>query len=244
MPRKRLPNRLDEILEAATQAFILKGYRAARVDEIAAEVGISSATVYLYAATKEALFALVLRRLFGHDVRALPSPFVFENGLSLVGLAYEYLQRANHTPVLDRLIAGGIDSNAPGFEAVVDELYDLVFRHHRAITLIERCGKDWPELEMLFRNELRAELITKLQGYIALDDRLFGMPDDHTAARAIIEMIAWFAMHRFAADDTSRFEDRVAKETVTTILVRAFTNDNQNEKPASGGIARYRDRRK
>ncbi|ATO32473.1 Fatty acid metabolism regulator protein [Dickeya dianthicola] len=45
-----------EILEAAFEEFSIKGYAAARLDDIAKRIGISKGTIYLYFPTKEALF--------------------------------------------------------------------------------------------------------------------------------------------------------------------------------------------
>jgi AcrR family transcriptional regulator len=230
MARKRAPDRLENILEAATQAFITRGYRATRVDEIAADAEISSATVYLYASSKEALFALVLRRLFGHDVHSLASPYEIERGTSLVNLAVDYLRESASTPLLDRALAKeNARATRDDFASIVRELYQLVFRHRRAITLIEKCGRDWPELQLLFRNDLRAKLLQKIERYLDQTRGIVVMPDTKTAARAILELIAWFAMHRFTAANTSAYDDAISEQTATTILVRAFTIEKNDK---------------
>ncbi len=48
--------RPSEILEAAFQEFSLRGYEAARIEDIAARLGVTKGTVYFYFPTKEALF--------------------------------------------------------------------------------------------------------------------------------------------------------------------------------------------
>ena len=48
--------RPQEIMEAAFEEFAIKGYAAARLDDIARRLGISKGTIYLYFPTKEALF--------------------------------------------------------------------------------------------------------------------------------------------------------------------------------------------
>lgn len=48
--------RPDEILEAAFEEFSIKGYAAARLEDIASRLGVSKGTLYLYFPTKEALF--------------------------------------------------------------------------------------------------------------------------------------------------------------------------------------------
>lgn len=60
--RRRAEARPDEVLDAALDLFIEKGYAATRVDDIAARAGISKGAVYLYFPSKEAIIeGLVLR---------------------------------------------------------------------------------------------------------------------------------------------------------------------------------------
>lgn len=50
-----------EILRAALNEFFSKGFAAARVEDIATEVGVTKGTVYFYFESKEELFAQVVR---------------------------------------------------------------------------------------------------------------------------------------------------------------------------------------
>lgn len=61
---KRARQKLErpgEILEAAVEEFVRKGYMAARVEDVAQAVGVTKGTVYFYFETKEALFSAVIR---------------------------------------------------------------------------------------------------------------------------------------------------------------------------------------
>lgn len=61
--RTRRPEaRPDEILDAALKVFTDKGFASARVDDVAAEAGLSKGAVYLYFDSKEALFEALVRR--------------------------------------------------------------------------------------------------------------------------------------------------------------------------------------
>jgi AcrR family transcriptional regulator len=61
--RSRRPEaRPDEILNAALKVFTEKGFAAARVDDVAAAAGVSKGAIYLYFASKEALFEALVRR--------------------------------------------------------------------------------------------------------------------------------------------------------------------------------------
>jgi AcrR family transcriptional regulator len=60
--QRRKEARPAEIVEAALAVFAEKGFRAARIDEVAARAGISKGTLYLYFSSKEELFKAVVRQ--------------------------------------------------------------------------------------------------------------------------------------------------------------------------------------
>ncbi len=61
-PRKRRKEaRPSELLAAAIEAFVEKGYAAARLEDVAARAGVSKGTLYLYYENKEALFKAVIQ---------------------------------------------------------------------------------------------------------------------------------------------------------------------------------------
>jgi TetR/AcrR family transcriptional regulator, cholesterol catabolism regulator len=53
---------LDQVLDAAARVFGEKGFEDARIEDIAAELGILKGSLYYYAATKAELLFLVTRR--------------------------------------------------------------------------------------------------------------------------------------------------------------------------------------
>lgn len=63
--RRRAADRPDEVLDAAVQLFMERGFAAARVDDIAAAAGISKGAVYQYFPTKQAIFEALVRRAVG-----------------------------------------------------------------------------------------------------------------------------------------------------------------------------------
>jgi AcrR family transcriptional regulator len=62
-------NRRDLIVEVAMRHFADHGYRGARVEDIAAEVGVAKGTVFLHFGNKEGLFLAAFQRA----VRELPA---------------------------------------------------------------------------------------------------------------------------------------------------------------------------
>lgn len=59
---RRKQARPGELLDAALDLFVEKGFAATRVEEVAALAGVSKGTLFLYFATKEDLFKAVARQ--------------------------------------------------------------------------------------------------------------------------------------------------------------------------------------
>ncbi|CAN7570822.1 helix-turn-helix domain containing protein [Devosia sp. LjRoot16] len=84
--RRRAEARPDEVLDAALELFIEKGFASTRVEDIAKRAGLSKGTVYLYFPSKEALLEGLVRRVArlqsgrcriwpsSKAIRACPSP--------------------------------------------------------------------------------------------------------------------------------------------------------------------------
>lgn len=62
-PRRRKDTRPAELLAAALDVFAEKGFAAARMEDIAARAGAAKGTLYLYFASKEAVFEALVRTL-------------------------------------------------------------------------------------------------------------------------------------------------------------------------------------
>jgi AcrR family transcriptional regulator len=59
--QRRKAERPSELVHAALDLFVERGYTATRLDDVARCAGVSKATVYLYFESKEALFRAVVR---------------------------------------------------------------------------------------------------------------------------------------------------------------------------------------
>jgi AcrR family transcriptional regulator len=226
MPRVRSPGRLDEILAAATDQFIANGYRLARIEDIAERAGVAPATVHLYARTKEALFDLVVRRALGdQSVHAEPLPYAAPPASELIERLWQRLNAAADFP---RLAGAGTEVPEEGgvaeLEGIVAEFYDWLMQHHRAIKLIERCAREWPELAALFYRQFRRTCLDRLTTHLdrrAAQSALRTTPDAAIAARVIVETVSFFAMHRHSAPD-SGMDDARARAVVLDMVTHAL----------------------
>jgi len=60
--QRRKHTRPQELLDAALDVFVEKGFAAARTEEVARRAGVSKGTLYLYYPSKEELFKAVVRQ--------------------------------------------------------------------------------------------------------------------------------------------------------------------------------------
>ncbi len=59
--QRRAEARPQELLDAALQEFVTRGYAATRLETVASRAGVSKGTPYLYYANKVELFKAVVR---------------------------------------------------------------------------------------------------------------------------------------------------------------------------------------
>lgn len=68
--QRRKEARPQELLEAALELFVEKGFAATRSEEVAARAGVSKGTLYLYFPSKEELLKAVIHQTLSADIAA------------------------------------------------------------------------------------------------------------------------------------------------------------------------------
>jgi len=68
--RRRKDARPQELLDAALELFVEKGFAATRAEEVAQRAGVSKGTLYLYYPSKEELLKAVIREHLGSRIAA------------------------------------------------------------------------------------------------------------------------------------------------------------------------------
>jgi AcrR family transcriptional regulator len=227
MARKIPENRFVDLVDAATEVFIARGYRRTQMSDVAEAVGVAKGTIYGYVESKEALFALCLRYA---DHRGpikvpahlpLPSPHSGETG----AWVKEWLAKGAVPPTLTAaLTRERADDPRAELEAVVRECYRVQERNHRAIKLIDRCS-DHPDLAAIWqtagREASRAALVRYVESRVAAG-QLRPVPNARLAARMIIEVIATWAMHIKWDRSPEDFDPSEARENAIDFLVTAL----------------------
>lgn len=231
MTKLREAGRLAAIVEAATELFMAQGYMGTRMDQIARRAEVSAGNVYLYAESKESLFDLVLAHTVGAlRMEDVEFPYRTRDRGSVIESVWERVEEIASFPWLTAASDPAAGSGPPPedpraeLDRIVRELYGFLARYRRFIRLVQRCARDWPEIEALFYKQFRREGLGRLTAYLERRTAagLFRrMPDTPAVARIIFEVASFFAMHRHSAVD-SEMDDRVAEEAVVQFVLNAL----------------------
>ena len=215
---------LDRIIDSARSIFISDGYRHARIDLVARLAGVSVGTVYRYVEGKEALFELVLRRAAGDPAAvALPRPFRTGHAATLVTDLRRWLTES--APLARLRAAQDIDrpADAAGeFEDIVRAIYRWYLAYGAALSLIERCARDRPDLAAM-DDALRRDLQVLVARY--LERRMTSgivrrLPDANLAARVLALNCAALAAEHEVSLSAQAME--AAEATLIGLMSSAF----------------------
>jgi AcrR family transcriptional regulator len=224
MPRVKAANRIDHIADAATEVFIIHGYGAAKIAQIAERAKVGPGTIYLYAAGKEALFDLAIRRAMEDpSVWSMTFPHPAPEPGAVADALWRCLQNASHFPQLWLAAESPPPENITiEVEGIVRELYRWLHRYRRAIKLVERCRGEWPDVAQVFYRRFWRGGVRRLADYLQRRSReglLPARPDHLAAAHLIVESVTWMAVHREWAADGAMIPSAVAEETTIRMVV-------------------------
>ena len=237
MVRNKTRNRLRDFVATAAQIFSQKGYRRTQMADVTSALGLSPGAIYRYLESKEALFDLAVRHALDPDYPlgdgSLPVQTP-EPGATLAFLESVMAQRAEM-----RLLSEAVRSAEPTeiraeFEGIIRELYSKLSQNRGGLNLIERCALDWPELAVLWFEQVRSRVIEDLERY--LKARIEGnwfrpVPDTLAAARLIVEVAFAFAVHRHDDPFPTLMDEHTAEDTVVDNLLHAYL---LSERPVKG----------
>jgi AcrR family transcriptional regulator len=229
VPRQRPPQRLDELMSAATRVFSAMGYRRAQMADVARELGVSAGTLYLYAESKEALFDLVVRHGLDDDA-VVPADIALPVRTPAPGATLAHLRsaidQAAHWPLLDAALRGRAAKGVePELTAILSELAGSMRRHRWGLILLSRSALDWPELATVFLGGLRKRILDDLEAYLRRrikTDKLRAVPDPAIAAIFINETLAFWVLHRLGDPGYAAIPDDVAERIAVDMLVHAL----------------------
>ena len=223
MARRRPPDRLDQILDAATRVFARTGLEGSKMSDVAEAAGVSQGTLYNYVESKEALFRLLLDRGLGAPA---PAPAAFPLRSPAVGaLALRMEEAIDATFVLPRLEEAlarrRVTDAAAELTAVVDEFFDRTLATRQAADVLERSARDVPELAAVFYGKVRRGLFQKITTLVErrMQSGHYHRRDPRVVARLVIETVTTFARHIYRDIEPPEFDlDRARIDIVGTLV--------------------------
>lgn len=168
MDNQERQSKEQQILAAAEQEFLTKGYDGARTTSIAQAAGVTHAMLHYYFRTKEQLFERIVDEKFetmSHSMFAImgdPSLPIVERIKGGIEAHFDFIA-AN--PLLPRFVINEIISRPERYKllykrmgAVIDNVYcDLQFEIDRSA---ERGEIEWVDVKMLFISVLSLNIFT------------------------------------------------------------------------------------
>ncbi len=236
MPRRRPDDKFQKVLDAAAAVFIEQGYRRTQMADVASAMGVAKGTLYLYVASKEALFDAALRYVDNPEAQAAPPSLPLPTPKTEETLAYvrTELARSSELPsLMAALTRRQVRNVGEEFSTILFDLYDVLARNRRRLKLLDSSARDYPEIAALWLEGGRGGILRLLETYI--EDRArrghFVKPGDvGVTARLVLETIVFWAVHRHwdlppATAGTSEISESDARETVVQLLVRSLIKE-------------------
>jgi hypothetical protein len=193
---------------------------------------LSHGAIYTYADSKQALLYLALLRVLEPEaLETMDLPVKLPEPDAIVATVDRWAARQRDFDKLAETLResgqGAVEQGSAEQELriIVGEIYDFIDKHRVTLRLFERCSQDLPVLTQWYFVERRRGLLAALGEFLSTRIEaglLRPVPDVPTAARFIVETIAWFAMHRHGDPDSAMLTDEDCRRTVCHLVPAAF----------------------
>jgi len=225
--RRKPAGRLRQIADGAVTVLSKQGYRLTQMADVARECGLSAGALYGYVEGKEALLHLALAHAFGMALDEATLPYGIASPEETLHLLKREIKRGAVWPVLSKKTRDGqVRLKPDDLSLVAGELFDVMHARRRSVWLLDRCAADIPEIAALYVKQVKARYLHDLGTFIAAGQTQGVFHRDvhpEVAARALLEMIAWLAMHRLRdALPLPADEDQV-RHAATSLAVHALS---------------------
>ena len=240
--RRKTAGRLHRIAEGAATILSERGYRLTQMADVARECDLSAGALYSYVESKEALLHLALSYVFEIEPDENDLPYRISSPSETPNLLKHEIERDAIWPVLsERLQKPGSGPHSENIAEVAAELFDMMHRRRRAIWLLDRCANDVPEIASLYVKNVKVRYLQDLEALISRGQSgrlIYREVDAASAARGVLEMVAWFAMHRLRdAVPLPRSEEK-ARGAAISLAVHALCRSPVNSTTRIGSLKR------
>src|SRR5262245_44741930 len=246
MVRPRSADFVPRMLEAAARVFGRQGLKAARMADIAREMGVAHGSLYNYVESKEALFLLLVDQWGAPDAKLSERELPLRTPPmdTIVSRLRQRVDEAFQLPALKAALKKRRPADPYAeLHAVVDELFDRTERSREGATILERSAADVPELFRLFFEQVRRDLFERMTRYVTMriQDGVFHAADPQTSARFILESVTFFARHRFLDPHPQTLDDCAVRQTVVDLITRSLALDgapSRTKRPVRRSVRR------
>ena len=232
MPRLIPPDRLQQLIEAATATFIAQGYRQTQMADVAKALGVAKGTLYGYVESKAALFDAAIRYADGHiqlpqaDELPLKTP---APGATVRLLEERIAEEAAALALLEAAQVAECRDLGAELREVLADLYRRAHRNRFAIKLADRCSSEYPDLAGVWFGRGRwaqHELLIQYMHSRIEAGFMRSIPNVPIAARTVLETIAFWAVHRHWDPSPQSIEEDAVEDAVVDLLVHSLIQDS------------------
>jgi AcrR family transcriptional regulator len=228
-PRVTPENRIPDIVNAAIRVFGQKGFRLTQMEEIAAEAGISKATLYYYFKSKIHLFYYVLESGIPKNGATLPPPesVSVRSERDLFKLLKKRLKEGSRFKSIEEFLGkktSDIDL-AHEIAEITEEHWNICERNRIQIIILEKSAFEFPELAEIYDEYARQQILSQLEQYLeartnlGLIRPLNSIP---ATARFIMESVAWFGFKQSRVKPAKIYSKSEALPDLVSILTRGL----------------------
>jgi len=202
------------------------------MEDVAQALGVAKGTLYGYVESKATLFDACVRCADGHE--PLPDPSALPLRAPKPGSTVASVQARLMKEVRDLELLSALGRERPAdpaaeFAGIILDLYERMSKNRHGIKLVDRCAQDQPELAAVWFGQGRWGQHAALVQYLELRSAkglLRRPPSPHVAARAVLETIAFWAVHRHWDPSPKEVAEADVQATLLDLILHGLSKDS------------------
>lgn len=201
------------------------------MEDVATALGVAKGTLYGYVESKATLFDACVRCADGHEPLPEPSALPLrtpEPGSTVASVEARLIKEVRDLELLAALTRAPPRDPAAELAAIVQDLYGRMSRNRWGIKLVDRCAHDQPELAAVWFGRGRSGQQAALAQYLELRSAvglLRRPPNLHVAARAILETLAFWAVHRHWDPSPQEVAEKDVQATIVDLIQHGLAKE-------------------
>lgn len=219
--------RIEDLIGAGTTVFRRNGFRRTQMSDVAAEMGVSTGTLYNYVDSKEALFEHAIVAGFTRtlpDLSELPLSLPSPGAIDVIKTSTREI--ANNSGIDRARERTHTEDPVAEARGIVEDFFEFFSIYHPVIEAIESSQLDYPDLATTYMDARHELVFAPWTRWVQarIDAAIFRSDiDAEWTVRYLIEMIAWGAWKARGNDEP--YDESKARETLTRMTLAALLKD-------------------